>query len=159
MSECIKVRKSFFADHKGLEAWYKKQENFAKKHGYVENLAGRRRHLPNMLLDPDSSGDARKKYTDSLRNAINMPVQGFGSELKLMSLIEIEAELSPVWGYIIGEIHDSIVLQCRHAYTQQVIEFVINVMRHPKLLDELGIKLTVPLDAEGKSGPSLGKAH
>lgn len=30
-------------------------------------------------------------------------------------------------------------------------------MRHPQLLDELEIKLTVPLDAEAKAGVSLGE--
>jgi hypothetical protein len=32
-------------------------------------------------------------------------------------------------------------------------------MRRPSILAELGVSLKVPIDAEGKMGPSLGKAH
>jgi hypothetical protein len=89
----------------------------------------------------------------------NTPVQGFASDMKLMSMIEIDQKLPEEWGYIIGEVHDSIVLQCKKEFAQAVVDLCVAVMRRPSILAELGVSLKVPIDAEGKMGPSLGKAH
>jgi DNA polymerase-1 len=157
MAEASKTRTQFFSDHGGLEPWYHKQEREAMRKGYVESLSGRKRHLPNVNLDPDSSREARAKQSEAVRYAINAPVQSFASDLKLMSLIEIHEWLKPEDGYIFGEIHDSIVLAVRNEALEDVARKVVEIMRHPRLLDELGICLTVPLDAEAKAGPSLGE--
>ena len=158
MAECVAIRKGFFTDHAGLEPWYKKQENMAGRLGYVESLSGRRRHLPNLSLDPDSGRDARQKYQDALRQAINTPVQGFASDMKLMALVEIDATINPEYAQVIGEIHDSILIECRTEHVMEVAGQAIDIMRHPRLLDVLDIHIGVPIDAEAKAGQSLGEA-
>ena len=158
MDECNRTRSKFFSDHTGLEPWYGKQERELKRNGYVESLSGRRRHLRNIRLDPESSREARTKYNEAIRMAINTPVQGFASDLKLMSIIEIHDWLDPAMGYMFGEIHDSIVFEVRNEYLEEVARKVMEIMAHPRLLDELGIELGVPICAECKAGPSLGEA-
>ena len=158
MDECNRTRSKFFSDHTGLEPWYGRQERELKRNGYVESLSGRRRHLRNIRLDPESSREARTKYNEAIRMAINTPVQGFASDLKLMSIIEIHDWLDPKKGYMFGEIHDSIVFEVRNEYLEEVARKVMEIMAHPRLLDELGIELGVPICAECKAGPSLGEA-
>jgi uracil-DNA glycosylase family 4 len=158
MMECSKTRAGFFADHTGLEPWYGQQERTAKKYGYVESLSGRRRHLPNIRLDPESGGEAKRKYAEAVRMAINTPVQGFASDLKLMSIIEIRSWLNPDDAYLFGEVHDSILLEVRNEVLEDVARKILKTMSHPHLLDKLGITLAIPICAEIKAGPSLGEA-
>ncbi len=156
LEECTRIREKYFEEHIGLQPWYARQERQALRLGYVESPSGRRRHLPNMRLDPDSSRQARAKYNEAVRYAINMPVQGFASDLKLMSAIEIDALLDINEAYMFGEVHDSILFEIREDCLDKYIPQIINVMRHPKMLDVLGIEIDVPLDAEAKVGQSYG---
>jgi DNA polymerase-1 len=155
---CKEIRDQFFADHTGLESWYHKVEAEGKRFGYVTSLDGRRRHVPNLRIDASRGSDARKKYEETRREAINSVVQGFGSDLKLMSLIEIDERIDESRGWLIGEVHDSIVIECDEDYAYEVAALAISIMRHPRLLDVLGIKMQVPIDADAKIGISLGEA-
>jgi len=160
-AECVQIREQFFADHTGLPDWYLRQENECLNKGYVESPSGRRRHLPNIKHNPETSRDARSKYNEAVRMAINTPVQGFASDLKLMSMIEIdelvEAEFEDT-AILFGEVHDSILLEVRNDVLEEVTKKVLRIMSHPHILDELGIEITVPIMAEAKVGKSLGQA-
>jgi len=159
LEQCNRIRSQFFADHAALEKWYKRQEREAERQGYVESLSGRRRHLPNIKLDPESSREAKGKLQEAIRMAINTPVQGFASDLKLMSIIELFQWLDPDDGYIFGEVHDSILLEVRNEVLDKVVKKALRIMAHPKLLDVLGIELEVPICAEAKCGPSWGECE
>lgn len=151
-----RFREIFFDDHEGLPAWYAKQERQAERLGYVEALSGRRRHLPDINLNPESSREAKSKRQEAIRQAINSPVQCFASDLKMMSMIEIDMNLDRRYARMIGEVHDSIVLRVRKSKIHEVVDICLEVMRHPSILDELGIKLTVPIEADAECGPSWG---
>jgi uracil-DNA glycosylase family 4 len=159
IQECQESRDQFFADHAGLPAFYAKQEAECLKFGYVESPTGRRRHLPNITLNPESSRDARNRYYEAVRYAINTPVQGFASDWKLMSMIEVDELLAGFKGkaFLFGEIHDSILLEVRNDALEEVAALVLEVMAHPRILDKLGIEITLPVTADAKAGPSLGE--
>ena len=158
LEECYQIREKYFDEHTGLEPWYRRQERQALRLGYVESPSGRRRHLPNINLDPQSSKEARRKYQEAVRYAINMPVQGFASDLKLMSALEIDKLLDEREAYMFGEVHDSLVFEIEESAVDFYVPQIIKVMRHPKMLDRLGIEIGVPIDAEAKVGQSWGKA-
>lgn len=159
--ECVQIRDQFFSDHTGLEDWYLRQENECLNKGYVESPSGRRRHLPNIKHNPETSRDARTKYNEAVRMAINTPVQGFASDLKLMSMIEVDEKLEERFegkAFLFGEVHDSILLEVRNDCLEDVAKMVLKIMSHPIILDELGIEIGVPVIAEAKAGRSLGTA-
>jgi DNA polymerase-1 len=155
--EAQENRRLFFEDHHGLEKWYGKQERMAQRLGYVETLSGQRRHLLDIHLDPDSGKEAKRKYQEAVRQSINSPVQGFASHLKTMAAIEIDSILDPKKAKLFGEIHDSILILVRKSAIIEVMNQVLPIMRHPKLLDILGINLKVPIEADVEVGPSLGE--
>jgi len=165
LSEAKQNREIFFRDHHGLDKWYGKQERMGVRLGYVETLSGRRRRLPDLKIDPETAGgEAKAKYRDAVRQAINSPVQGFGSDLKMMAAIEIDMMLDPEDeifdsgnGELFGEVHDSILIRMHKSRIREQVPKILEIMRHPKLLDILGIKLTVPIEAEAECGPSLGE--
>lgn len=155
--EARALREDFFDDHAALPRWYGRQERQAERLGYVESLSGRRRHLPNIRLDPEGSKEARAKRQEAVRMAINTPVQGFASDLKLMSMIEIDGAIDESYARLLGEVHDSILLKVRRSKVREVAALCISIMQKPKLLAELGIELHVPIEAEAEAGPSLGE--
>lgn len=157
-AECDQIREQFFTDHQGLERWYGRQERECLRKGYVENLTGRRRHLPNIRLDPNSSRDANYKYQEAIRMAINTPVQSFASDMKLMSMLSIDKEINEDYAYLLGEVHDSILLEVRDDMIETVVRMVLNTMAQPPLLVKCGISVSMPIKAEVKLGQSLGEA-
>lgn len=112
-----------------------------------------------MGLNPDISRDHARKYADALRQAINTPVQSFASDLKMMAAIELEETLDPEEAYVIGEIHDSVLMIVREEAVEKTISYVKKVMEKPKILDDFNLKLNVPIVVEAEVGPSLGETE
>lgn len=152
------MREDFFTTHYGLPTWYKQMENEGKKFGYVTNLIGRRRRLPNIKLDPEQGSDARQKYSDAVRQAINSPVQGFGSDMKLMAMIQIDRELDDGYNLLlIGEVHDSIVMIARKAVVVEYSKRIQEIMEKPEILEKhFGVTLEVPIEASAEVGQTYG---
>lgn len=141
-------RKAFFFLYKALEGWHNRQRRFAQRNGYVRSLSGRKRRLPDAMLQDDSP-----KCGEAQRQAINSPVQSFASDLNLMVLLQLMDEFSLDDVQPLGTIHDAILLYVRKAMIPRVFKRGLEIMTHPKMLDELGIKLRVPIKGEGKIGP------
>lgn len=137
-SESHRWRKRFFEMYAGLLPWHERQRRIVKEFGYVTNLAGRRRRLPGVYSDEDGV------RSEAERQAINSPIQGFAGDLKAMGMVEIHQELPRSEVKLLGEVHDSILgivrKDCFHHF-----KAIRSIMQKPKLLDDFGIRLTVPI--------------
>lgn len=147
-AEAEASRKFFFSLYPGLAPWHKRQQEFAKRNGYVTTLSGRKRRLPEAQGDPK---DPRTK--EALRQAINSPVQGFGNDLCLMSALQITDEYSRSLVRGCGTIHDAVLIIARESEATGVTKRLLKIMEHPAMLDTLNIKLRVPIEAEASIGP------
>ena len=156
-------RALFFTDHNGLTPWYNRVAAIGARQGYVESLDGRRRNLPDLKYANSESDDKRRLYSNAVRQAINSPIQGFGSaDLKYMCLIEIRKEMKARGWYgvsfgLFGEVHDSLCYWADRNIAIEAARIVQNTMKNPKLLAELGITLRVKLDADSALGPNYGQ--
>lgn len=141
-------RKGFFGTYIGLEGWHKRQKRYARRNGFVRSLSGRKRRLPAAMLEKEcfEKGEAE-------RQAVNSPVQGFANELNLMALIQLKKEFPSTIYRPIATVHDSILAYARIEHAEKIARRTLKVMRHPKLMDELGIEMQVPIDAAVKIGP------
>jgi DNA polymerase-1 len=147
-SQAKKSRESFFETYKDLPAWHKRQQNYARRNGFVISLSGRKRRLPDAMDSEDTPARA-----EAWRQAINSPVQSFANELNLMSALQLREEYGRDKVRICGTVHDSILARVKKAYVVEVGRRLLEIMRHPKMLDEFGIELKVPIEAELKVGP------
>jgi len=146
MQESENIREAFFTLYRGLEPWHKRQRSLVRLNGEVRNLIGRVRRLPG------ANSTDRMLRGEAERQAINSPIQGVIGDLKAMALIEIH-ETCPPWSVrIVGEVHDSILMNVRTEELDIWLPKIRAIMRHPKLLDEFGVKLSVPLDADLEVG-------
>ena len=80
----FKIVEDYLNAYPGLSDWLDGTKKFAMKHGYVETMFGRRRRLP----DLHSTVPTLKE--NAIRQSINAPIQGTGSDLTLRSIIEIQ---------------------------------------------------------------------
>lgn len=149
--EAEKVRKDFFRTYPGLAPWHKTQKAFANKNGYVRSILGRIRRLPDAMREPTGGYDAKKSEAE--RQAVNSPVQSFASDLTLMAAIQMHNEFDKKYLKVVGSVHDSVLMECREDMVEEVAPRILEIMRRPKLLDELDIRLSVPLVGDLEVGP------
>lgn len=111
--------------------------DFAKQHGYVKTLFGRKRPANDINSSNYMVAEAAKRAT------INMPIQGTEADLMKLSMIHLDEELEKrgLKARQIIQVHDSILLECPKDEVETVKELVKNVMEN--VYPKLGIKLTV----------------
>lgn len=141
-------RKNFFDLYKELGPWHERQRRFARRNGYVRSLTGGKRRLP----DAQSYEDTPQR-AEALRQAINSPVQRFACELNFMTLLQLIDEFGLDVIRPIGTVHDAVLAEVRVEWMERVYVRALKIMERPKMLDELDIKLRVPIKGEAKIGP------
>ena len=115
-------------------------------YGQVESLSGRIRHLPGV-----NSSD-KSVQQEAERQAINSPIQGFGSgDLKAMAMVEIDQTLKSQVE-ILGEVHDSILFLIDEGTEDEILPQVKKIMECPRLFKDFKIRMTVPLVADFEVG-------
>lgn len=141
-------REFFFHTYSDYPKWHDRQKRYARNHGYVRTLSGRKRHLP-------AAQDIEDSYerAEAWRQAINAPVQSFANEINLMAALELRQKYGRNIVQICGTVHDSILARVKVGYAKEVGEKLLEIMKRPKLFDDFDIELSVPVLAEAKVGP------
>lgn len=150
-SQAKSFREAYFAKYFTLLHWHDRIRDIVREQGYVEYLSGRLRRLPGVF-----SRDKEVRQ-EAERQAINSPIQGFGSgDLKVMAIIAIWERFCkdvvdpPV--RITGEVHDSILMWIREDKLEECVPIVKELMENPPLFEDFGIDLDVPLIADVEVG-------
>lgn len=145
-AEAEHVRNLFFAKYSRLLPWHKEQEELCEMQGGISNMFGRFRRLP------DIYSSNKWERAGAARRAINTPVQGSGSDLLISAVTQINKELKGI-AWVGATVHDSIIGECRIEDREFVDETIRRIMKHPKVLDDFGVTLKVPLDVDIGWGP------
>lgn len=146
LAEATHIRDLFFAKYSRLLPWHKEQEDLCEMQGGVANLFGRFRKLPLIY------SQNKWERASAARRAINTPVQGSGSDLLISAATEINKELKGI-AWIGATVHDSIIGECRIEDKEYVDSVIRRIMLRPKVLDDFGVELRVPLDIDVGWGP------
>lgn len=150
LEDSSNIRDSFFGTYSALTPWHERQKAMVRIDGFVRSLSGRKRRLPGVW-----SSD-RMLSSESERQSINAPVQGFIGDMKVMGMLEIYETLQkPDNGAklrIKGEVHDSILMWVKTEYLDEMLPNIKKCMEHPRWIDQFGIKLPVPIVADIEVG-------
>lgn len=146
LAEAKHIRDLYFAKYARLLPWHKEQEDLCEMQGGVSNMFGRFRRLPLIY------SSNKWERASAARRAINTPVQGSGSDLLISAVTQINKELKGI-AWIGATVHDSIIGECRVEDKDYVDETIRRIMKHPKVLDDFGVELRVPLDVDIGWGP------
>ena len=122
-----------------IKPWWKQNENFVKKHGYIETPTGRRRNFgPWEYISQDMRSSIN-------REATNMLTQSLGHDLTLLALTNAHKENLEV----VLEWHDSLWVELPEDVDRKAFELKmqeIMIVRPLKTLkEEFGVNLDVPL--------------
>lgn len=152
------IRRAFFDQFSGLNAWHARQRRLVHTNARVQSPIGRVRHLPDIR-----SGD-RKVQGEAERQAINSPVQSFGSDMMLLSMAMIDDEFQSrqLDAHIIGTVHDAALVEARDDCVGEVMQIMKSNMED-KLIDSLrrkfAVRLDVPVIGDLKVGGWWGDAQ
>ncbi|HEY6018729.1 MAG TPA: DNA polymerase, partial [Candidatus Paceibacterota bacterium] len=144
--EAKAYREAFFHQYSGLEPWHNRQRRLVNANQAVHSPTGRVRHLPTILSVDD---DVRQ---EAERQAINSPVQGFASDLTILAMTLLHSKLDRKQARIIGNVHDSIILEAREEVAEEVAQEVKHTMEHLPLKKLFGFTPTVPIEVEVSIG-------
>jgi len=87
-SEAGAYIEKYFAQYPGIRDYMEEAKEYARKHGYITTLFGRRCHVPGIN---DKNG-ARRQFSE--RAAINAPLQGTAADIIKRAMIAIDKKLS-----------------------------------------------------------------
>jgi len=150
------ARKVFFDLYPGLLAWHARQRRLVTEHGRVQSPLGRVRHLPD-IYSPDPGVRAEAE-----RQAINSPVQGFASDMAVISMVEINRRFREegIRGHCLGLVHDAINYEIRKDYVRAALPIIKDTMEDVSILrQKFGVNLTIPIIADLKAGHHWGDAQ
>ncbi|MCK6546710.1 DNA polymerase I [Myxococcota bacterium] len=138
----------YFERQKGVKKYIEDTLEFARKHGYVRTLLGRRR----LLADINSANRGARAAAE--RVAINTPIQGSAADLIKLAMIRLDARLreEQVPARLLLQVHDELLVETNAADVERVAALVKRDMENV-------YPLKVPLLAEAHWGPTWDEAH
>jgi DNA polymerase I len=139
-AEAQKHIDSIFSTYTWLKKWHKKYTMFAKKHGYVETLLGRRRRFSN-INNTTNQGLVNK----DIRDAINTPIQGSSGEYFLM--LQNVYHKKNLWMF--NNVHDAIMfyIKADRKTALRTLKIIEDACNNPplELFGVTGDKMPVPI--------------
>ena len=139
----------YFERFPGIKTYMDATVAFAKEHGYVQTLFGRKIHTPEINTKGPGSGFAK-------RAAINAPIQGTAADVIRRAMIRMPATIAGLPARMLLQVHDELIFEVDEAAVAEVIAVVKAVMEGAAAP---AVHLSVPLTVEGGSGASWAEAH
>ncbi len=146
--EAAEIINNYFEQYPGVKAYMEQSIQFAREHGYVETILGRRRYLP----DINSANSVVRGYAE--RNAINAPIQGSSADMIKVAMINIfnEMRANNLRSKMILQVHDELVFDAHLDEVEQLKTIVKDKMLN-------AIKLDIPLVVDMNTGKDWLEAH
>jgi DNA polymerase I-like protein with 3'-5' exonuclease and polymerase domains len=144
------TRARFFERYSALPRWHDRVRDEVRRTGMVRALHGAIRHLPSIY----SQDEAIRSSAE--RQAINSPVQRFGSDLGLIAMVQFSKRADPNIMRLIGFIHDALVMEVKIGYELEGITALLYAMENPPLEEWFGIRPPLPIVAEADIGMNGG---
>lgn len=147
-SESKELIDTYYKTYPKLRNYISEQVDFAREHGYVQTVLGRRRYLK------DINGSNAIVRGAAERNAVNAPIQGSAADIIKIAMINIHKKLIE-GGYkskMLLQVHDELVFDIYKPELETLKELIKTEM-------ENAYELAVPLDVELGMGENWLVAH
>ena len=141
-ADCIA---KYFTQYPGIREYMDTTIQFARAHGYVETLFGRRVHVK----DINSKNGAFRQFSE--RAAINAPLQGTAADIIKLAMVEVHKILGNRARMLL-QVHDELVIEAPLDEAEGLAHEVKRAM-------EQVASLSVPLTVEVGQGLNWGSAH
>ena len=152
--EALEFINSYFKKFPEIKEYMRTTIKFCRKHGYVNNIFGRRIHLRGIN---DKNFNVRSFQE---RAAINAPIQSSAADIIRLAMIKISEliELNKMYdAKMLLQIHDELVFECLKSDQNSVEKIVKKTME--SISSSEYHMFTTPLDVNINSGNNWGEAH
>ena len=139
----------YFERFPGIRTYMDDTKAFAKEHGYVQTLFGRRIHTPEIASKGPRAGFAA-------RAAINAPIQGTAADVIRRAMIRMPDAIADLPAKMLLQVHDELLFEVEDAASGRLIDVARMVMEGAA---EPVVKLDVKLTVDAGQGRNWAEAH
>ena len=153
LAEAQAVHSAFFEMWDGMRQWHQRAKRRAYERGYVTSPIGRTQWLSDLY----SKSSFKSSHAE--RNALNSPVQGFGSDLMQMAAASIMGTLPgyPLprveGAHVVATVHDEICIEVPQDRWQEIL---VECKRRMEDVNTFLRPLDCQMDVPIVAGPSAG---
>jgi DNA polymerase-1 len=138
----------YFETYPDVKKYLDGEVEFARKHGYIKTVFGRRRPVP----DINASNFMRRSFSE--RVAMNSPIQGSAADIMKKAMNEVDRALRE-GGFrsrIVVQVHDELLIEAPIEEKDRVRELLVEKMQN-------AAELKVLLVADANEGYNWDEAH
>ncbi len=139
----------YFERFPGIKTYMDDTVNFAREHGHVQTLFGRKIHTPEIAAKGPRAGFAK-------RAAINAPIQGTAADIIRRAMIRMPAAIENLPCRMLLQVHDELIFEVDESAVDAVTAAARDIMQgaaHP------AVHLDVPLIVDAGHGKNWAEAH
>ncbi|MBY5986921.1 DNA polymerase I [Roseovarius atlanticus] len=139
----------YFERFPGIRTYMDDTVAFAKEHGFVQTLFGRKIHTPEIGAKGPRAGFAR-------RAAINAPIQGTAADIIRRAMIRMPDAIEGLPCKMLLQVHDELLFEVSDGAEDKVIDTARKVMEEAA---RPALHLDVPLVVDAGRGSNWAEAH
>jgi DNA polymerase-1 len=139
----------YFERFPGIRTYMNDTKAFAKEHGFVQTLFGRKIHTPEISAKGPRAGFAQ-------RAAINAPIQGTAADVIRRAMIRMPHAIKDLPATMLLQVHDELLFEVEKGAEDDLIAAARQVMENAA---DPVVKLDVKLDVDAGVGASWAEAH
>lgn len=139
----------YFERFPGIREYMEATVQFAKDHGYVQTLFGRRIHTPEINAKGPAAGFAK-------RAAINAPIQGTAADIIRRAMVRMPDAIAGIDAKMLLQVHDELLFEVAEDAVDPLVKAARDIMEgaaHP------AVHLTVPISVDAGRGANWAEAH
>jgi len=139
----------YFERFPGIRAYMDDTVAFAKEHGYVQTLFGRRINTPEINARGPGAGFAR-------RAAINAPIQGTAADVIRRAMVRMPGAIAGLPAKMLLQVHDELLFEVDEGAVDDLIAAARDVMENAAAP---AVHLDVALNVDAGQGMNWAEAH
>ena len=139
----------YFERFPGIRKYMDATVEFAKEHGHVQTLFGRKIHTPEIAAKGPRAGFAK-------RAAINAPIQGTAADVIRRAMVRMPDAIKDLPARMLLQVHDELLFEVAEDEVDQTIEAARAVMEGAA---DPAVKLDVKLTVDAGRGANWAEAH
>ncbi|MEO1284432.1 MAG: DNA polymerase, partial [Pseudomonadota bacterium] len=139
----------YFERFPGIRTYMDDTVAFAKEHGHVQTLFGRKIHTPEIGAKGPRAGFA-------WRAAINAPIQGTAADIIRRAMIRMPQAIKGLPAKMLLQVHDELLFEVEESAAEDVIAAARTVMESAA---KPAVHIDVPLVVDAGQGANWAEAH
>jgi DNA polymerase-1 len=149
-TEAKQIIDNYKKEFPGIQKYMDDTINFAREHGYVETLMGRKR----WLRDINSANFTVRGFAE--RNAINSPIQGTAADMIKLAMQKVHAAMKKekMQSKMLLQVHDELVFDALKSEVKELKPLIIECMQ-----SAMSLPHGVPVIADCGEGKNWLEAH